>query len=74
MNAGTMREAVNMAMMIDCGTADFDAVCNFLDNNPKDAMDLIAFWIRFNDMTRRAFKRIDLYRTIKHLEACFERS
>jgi hypothetical protein len=66
------KEAINLAMQIECGTADFDYILDKMHNNQLYGINLLDFWMNFNRMTRNAIKELTYYKCRKHLEKCLE--
>lgn len=62
--------AINLAMQVETGTADFEEILKRFKEYPNLATNIITFWFGFNDMTRNALNRIVTYKCQRHLEKC----
>jgi hypothetical protein len=67
------KEAVNMAMQIETGTADLDYILNRIASNHVYGVNLLEFWMNFNQMTRNAIKQLTYHKCRLHLEKCMEK-
>lgn len=70
LTAEQQRTAVNLAMQVECGTADFDLVLDKFEKYPNLALNIITFWFGFNDMTKSALNTLVMYKSKKYLERC----
>ena len=64
------RTAVNLAMQVETGTADFEEILKRFEEYPNLATNIITFWFGFNEMTRNALNTLVTYKCRKHLESC----
>ena len=62
--------AVNLAMQVECGTADYEQILESFKKYPNLSTNVLYFWYNFNDMTKNAIKRLHEYKCRKHLESC----
>lgn len=65
-------QAINLAMQIETGTANYDEILKQFENYPNLALNLVTFWQDFDDMTRNAIKTLVNYKCVKHLNKCWE--
>lgn len=63
-------KAVNLAMQIEIGEADYDRILKEFERYPNLGTNIITFWYGFNDMTRNALNMLVTYKCKKHLEKC----
>lgn len=67
-------KAINLAMQIETGTADFDQILKDFQKYPNLANNMLYFWYGFNEMTQNAIKILTEYKCRKHLERCLRRN
>lgn len=66
--------ALNLAMQIDTGVADYDEILKKFETYPNLATNVITFWYGFNNMTRNAVKLLVYHKRRQHLERCLAKS
>lgn len=67
-------KAINLAMQIETGTADYDQILKDFKKYPNLANNMLYFWYGFNEMTQNAIKILTEYKCRKHLEKCLRRN
>lgn len=66
------REAINLAMGVECGVIEAADVLDAFEANPDIGKKVLKFWFAFNDMTRSAIQVLLIERCKMHLERCWE--
>ena len=66
--------ALNLAMQIETGVADYDEILRQFQAYPNLAANVITFWYGFNRMTRNAVKLLVYHKHRQHLEKCLAKS
>ena len=67
------RNAINLAMTIECGVFPMENVLKLLREAPDVMKSIMYFWNDFNDMTKNVVRMVLHERCKTHVQNCYEK-